>query len=61
MHCGVHCGVVWPCVHYLLYHDTVDAHVYVTPGEVEDVDPAESKRHHQKAQVFLLPTCIQPG
>lgn len=30
----------------LLDHDAVDAHVFVTPGEVEQVDPAESETHH---------------
>lgn len=43
----------------LLYHDAVDAHVLVTPGEVEQVDPAESQRHHQEAQILVLPTQVQ--
>lgn len=43
----------------LLYHDAVDAHVFVTPGEVEQVDPAESETHHQEAQILLPPSQVQ--
>lgn len=46
---------------YLLYHDTVDAHVNVASGEVEQVHPAESKREYQEAQVLLPPVQIQSG
>ncbi len=46
---------------YLLYHDAVDAHVYVAPGEVEQVHPAESKTQHKEAQVLVPPFQIQPS
>lgn len=43
----------------LLDHDAVDAHVFVAPGEVEQVDPAERQTQHQEAQVLLLPAQVQ--
>ena len=42
-----------PPADYLLYHDAVDAHVYVAPGEVEQVHPAESETQHVEAEVLL--------
>lgn len=45
----------------LLDHDAVDAHVFVAPGEVEQVDPAESQTHHQEAQILLPPRQVQAG
>lgn len=54
-------GVLVPsCATYLLYHDAVDAHVFFTPGEVEDVDPAQSQTKHQEGQVFVVAAEIQP-
>lgn len=47
-------------VTYLLYHDTIDAHVFLTPGEVEDVDPAQSQTQHQEGKVFVPATEIHP-
>lgn len=44
---------------YLLYHDTVDAHVSVSPGEVEQVDPAESQTQHKEPQALHPPTAVQ--
>lgn len=49
------------CVYYLLYHDTVDAHVFVAPRVVEQVHPAESETRHQEAEVLVLPAQIQHG
>lgn len=46
---------------YLLYHDAVYAHVFVTPGEVEQVHPAEGETKHQEAQVLLPAAQVQPG
>lgn len=46
---------------YLLYHDTVDAHVPVAPGEVEQVHPTQGETQHHDAQVLLLPEQIQPS
>lgn len=46
---------------YLLYHDAVDAHVLVTPGEVKYVHPAESEAQHQKADVQVPSGYIQPS
>lgn len=46
---------------YLLYHDAVDSHVFVTPWEVEQVDPAESETDHQEAQKLLPPHQVQAG
>ena len=43
----------------LLYHDAVDAHMSVAPGEVEQIHPAESETQHQEAEVLLMPTQIQ--
>ena len=60
-HCDVHCGATQPMCTYLLYHDTIDAHVSVSPGEVEQVHPAESETQHQEAEVLLLSTQIQRG
>lgn len=55
-------GVLAPsCVTYLLYHDAVDAHVFFTPGVVEDVDPAQSQTQHQEGQVFIQAAEIQPS
>lgn len=48
-------------VRYLLYHDAVDAHVYITTGEVEQVHPAEGETHYQEGQELLPPAQIQPG
>lgn len=47
------------CVDYLLYHNTVDAHVSETSGVVEHVHPAESQAQHQKAEVLVLTAQIQ--
>lgn len=49
------------CGLYLLYHDAVDAHVFVASGEVEHVHPAESKTQHQQAEVLPPPEQVQPG
>ena len=37
---------------YLLYHDTVDAHVFQAPGKVEQVDPAQHHAENHEAQVL---------
>lgn len=49
------------CEGYLLYHDTIDAHVLVAPGEVEYVHPAESKTQHQEAEVLIPPKQVEPS
>jgi len=59
MSCSPWCSVT--CVDYLLDHDAVHAHVFVAPGEVEHVHPAESKAQHQEVEVLLLPEQIQAG
>lgn len=59
--CDVRRGVVPSCVAYLLYHDTVNAHVPFPPGEVEHVHPAQSQTQHQEAQVLVPPAQIQSG
>lgn len=33
--------------------------MFVAPGEVEQVDPAESETHHQEAQILLPPAQVQ--
>lgn len=44
---------------YLLYHHTVNTHLDLTPGEVEDVDPAQSQTQHQEGEVFVPVDQIQ--
>lgn len=57
--CDVRHRVMPSCVAYLLYHDTVNAHVYFPPGEVEHVHPAQSQTQHQEAQVLVPLAQIQ--
>lgn len=49
------------CVHYLLDHDAVDAHVSGSPGVVDQVHPAESETRHEEAEVLVLPAQIKYG
>lgn len=44
---------------HLLYHDAVNAHVSVSSGEVEQVDPAQSETQHHTAQVVFVPPQVQ--
>ena len=44
---------------YLLYHDSIDAHVLGPSGVVEHVDPAESKTQHHAPKVLFSTTEVE--
>lgn len=43
-----------------LNHNAVDAHVAVSSGEVEQINPAQSHAENQEGKILLQPAEIQP-
>lgn len=54
------CQTLFPHT-YSLHHDTVHPQLFIASGVVEDVDPGESQREHEEAEVLSPSTAVQNG